>query len=112
MNPRDGHDLPPWRSKKPVAFVEPLGREQDVASEGLDEAPAAEVPDRETDVVGVDGGEERENSDEDAVEAPGAGVHRLRPRSALPNGLIEPNQSPSGSATGACRLTRFTATRA
>jgi hypothetical protein len=46
------------------------------------------VPGRETDVVADDGGEERENSDEDDVEAAGAGVHRLRPRSALPNGLI------------------------
>jgi hypothetical protein len=93
-------------------FVESLGGEQDVASEALDEAPAAGVPDRETDVVADDGGEERENSDEDDVEAAGAGVYRLRPRSALPIGLIEPNQSLSGNAAGAFRLTRFTATRA
>jgi hypothetical protein len=43
-------------------FVEPFGRQQDVASEAFDEASAAEVSDREADVVAGHGGDEAKDS--------------------------------------------------
>ena len=56
-------------------LVEPLGRQEDVFPEPLRERAAAEVPDREPDVVAEDRGQEPDQADEPDVEPSGPGVH-------------------------------------
>lgn len=69
--------------KNPRRPGDPFGCEEDVAPVALDERPATEVADRETDVVPQQRTAEAEQSDKHDVQPPGARIHRRENQDGL-----------------------------